>query len=378
MAFFASGLHGVTWMHPDALLILLKTPVGNIILFIVLVALTLTLRLIVVRTLFPAIEKLSSWPTGLSLRKLFVPTVGIGIFMLTVRAALPLFGFTNSVQVSAYHVVDVLLIAAMTWVVLRTLTVIKLVAFSTVDINTPDNLEQRKQHTRILYLTRIGYIVIGTLGLCVALMRFEPIRAYGIGILTSAGLAGVILGFAAQKSLSNLIAGFLIAFSQPLRIDDVVIVENEWGRIEEITLIYVVVRLWDDRRLVVPVHYFLEKPFQNWTRTSSSITGSIFLYFDYSIPVDKLRTFFQEQLAKSPLWDGRVAVLQVTEAMESTVQIRGLMSARNSADAFDLRCDIRELVLSYVREQFPGALPKARVSLDRAEAGEHSRSGSAQ
>lgn len=226
-----------------------------------------------------------------------------------------------------------------------------------------DNLRQRRMRTQIQFIVRLASVLIVLVGVSLALMTFHAARQIGASLIASAGLASVVIGFAAQKSLSNLIAGFQIAFTQPIRIDDVVIVEKEWGRVEEITLTYVVVKIWDLRRLVLPITYFLEKPFENWTRNSADILGTIFLYLDYSVPVEPLRQELSAIVKRSPLWDGKVCILQVTEATEQTVQLRGLMSSRNAADAFDLRCFAREELLAFIQKNFPNSLPRVRAEL---------------
>jgi small-conductance mechanosensitive channel len=179
-------------------------------------------------------------------------------------------------------------------------------------------------------------------------LSFESVRKLGAGLLTGVGIGGIIIGFAAQKSLGNLLAGFQIAFTQPIRIDDVLVVEGEWGRVEDITLTYVVLNIWDQRRLILPINYFIEKPFQNWTRTTAEILGTVFLYVDYSVPVDKLREELTRLLKASPLWDQRVGILQVTDSKENTLELRALVSARNSSQAFDLRCYIRENLIKFL------------------------------
>ena len=180
------------------------------------------------------------------------------------------------------------------------------------------------------------------------LMVFESGRHFGTAIIASAGVAGIIIGFAAQKSIATLLAGFQIALTQPIRIDDVVIVENEWGRIEEITLTYVVVRIWDLRRLVLPITYFIETPFQNWTRTSADILGTVFLHVDYTLPLDSLRSELTRILEGSPLWDRKVNVLQVTDAKPHTLEVRALASAADASAAWDLRCHIREQLIAFI------------------------------
>jgi small-conductance mechanosensitive channel len=243
------------------------------------------------------------------------------------------------------------------------------------DISKPDNLRERKIRTQLQFVRRLSKITIIIISFCFILLSFDNLRKLGTGLLTGVGVSGVIIGFAAQKSLSGFLAGFQIAFTQPIRIDDVLIVEGEWGRVDEITLTYVVLKLWDKRNLVIPINYFIEKPFQNWTRTNATLVGSVFMYLDFTIPVDKLRTEVTELLHQTPLWDKETNVVQVTNFSEKTVEIRVLVSARNSADAFDLRCFIREGLLNYVTRHYPEALPYARVDLGNNGKGEPPRLG---
>jgi hypothetical protein len=193
------------------------------------------------------------------------------------------------------------------------------------------------------------------------LMTFDSVRQFGISLLASAGIAGVVLGFAAQKSLGTLLAGIQIAVSQPVRLDDVVIVEGEWGRIEEITLTYVVVRIWDERRLIVPVTYFLDNAFQNWTYTSAEILGTVYIYADYSVPVEMVRKELKNILDSTDLWDGRLWSLLVTDSTERTMEMRALVSAANSSKAWDLRCLVRERLIDFLQREYPGSLPRVRL-----------------
>jgi small-conductance mechanosensitive channel len=192
-------------------------------------------------------------------------------------------------------------------------------------------------------------------------MVFDQVRQIGATILASAGLAGVVLGFAAQRSLGMLLAGFQIALTQPIRIDDSVIVEGEFGNIEEITLTYVVVKLWDERRLIVPITYFLDKPFQNWTRTSVQLLATVELWVDYDFPIEALREKLTSVLNASKLWDKRLNVMQVTDVHEHTVQVRALISAADAGKAFDLRCEVREALLKFLQQKHPESLPRFRL-----------------
>lgn len=230
-------------------------------------------------------------------------------------------------------------------------------------VDKADNIRERRIRTQALFVKRVVIIFIVFLTIALVLMSFDSVRKLGTGLLASAGVLSVILGFAAQKSLANLLAGFQIAFTQPIRIDDVLFVENEWGRVEEITLTYVVVRLWDQRRLILPIHYFLENPFQNWTRRTAEIIGTVFIYTDYTIDIPALRNELTTILKSTPLWDGVVDFLQVTECKRNTIELRALVSARNSTDAWDLRCYVREKLIEFIKTQYLHAFPKYRIEL---------------
>ena len=231
-------------------------------------------------------------------------------------------------------------------------------------IDVRDNLQARAIHTQVVVLKKVAVTTIGIFALASMLMIFDSARQFGASILASAGIAGIIVGFAAQRSIATLLAGFQIALTQPIRVDDVVIVENEWGRIEEITLTYVVVRIWDLRRLVLPITYFIERPFQNWTRSSADILGTVFLHADYSVPLDALRAELTRILSMSPFWDGKVNVLQVTDAKEHTLEIRALASAADASLAWDLRCEVREKLIQFLQTNYPESLPRLRASVE--------------
>lgn len=269
-------------------------------------------------------------------------------------------GLENSLLIAQKHN---LLIAAFAWFTIEVIRRLKTIFLGRFDISKEDNLRSRKLHTQINILEKVlvFIIVLSTIGLI--LLSFENIRKIGIGIFASAGLAGIIIGISAQKVVGTLLAGIQIAITQPFRIDDAVLVENEWGWIEEINLTYVVVRLWDQRRLVLPSTYFLEKPFQNWTRNNADIIGSVFLYTDYTIPFDVLRKELTSLLTKSNLWDKKVNVLQVTDSKENTIEIRILVSAKNSPTAWDLRVYIREKMIEFIQNNYPDSLPKTRIAI---------------
>jgi len=223
-----------------------------------------------------------------------------------------------------------------------------------------DNLVARKHVTQARILQRVAGLLIGIVTLGLALMTIGAVRQWGMSLLASAGVVGIIAGLALQPLLTNMIAGIQIATGQAIRLDDAVVVEGEWGQIEEITSTYVVVKLWDWRRMILPLSYFITKPFQNWTRETSRLIGSAFLYVDYAAPVDRLRAELERICRESALWDGDVVNLQVTDITDRTAQIRCLASARNAAIAFDLRCEIREKMLAFMRDECPEAMPQQR------------------
>ncbi len=259
---------------------------------------------------------------------------------------------------------EVLFVVSIAWGLIAFIRMSKLQLLKKYDISLADNLKSRKVYTQYNILEKILIIIIGVIATAVTLMLFEGVRNVGVSLFASAGLAGLIIGLSAQKALGTILAGLQIAVTQPIRMDDVVIVENEWGWIEEINLTYVVVRIWDKRRLVVPSTYFLERPFQNWTRTSADILGTVFIYTDYTIPFEPLRQELTRLLKASPHWDGKVNVLQVTDAKEHTLEIRALMSAETSPKAWDLRVFVREKLIEFIQKEYPQCLPRTRVVME--------------
>jgi small-conductance mechanosensitive channel len=258
------------------------------------------------------------------------------------------------------HAVGIALIVACTWFLVRLLGALEATVSRYNPIDLEDNLRARRVRTQVRVLSRTGQVTIVLLGLGIALMTFPPVRQFGTSLLASAGIAGLAVGLAAKPVLGNLIAGLQIALTQPIRLDDVVIVEGEWGRIEEITGTYVVVKIWDERRMIVPLQYFIEHPFQNWTRSSSQILGSVLLWFDYGLPLEPLRAEMERLCTASGDWDGRVMVMQVVDSNEKAMQVRALMSSANSSKSFDLRCAVREGLIAFVRREFPEFLPRMR------------------
>jgi len=260
---------------------------------------------------------------------------------------------------------QVLLVVAVTWLAARLIRVVEDAFLLRFPLEAKDNIRARKMHTQVQLIRKVVVLILCVLAFGVALMSFEKVRQLGTTLLASAGVLGIILGFAAQKSIATVIAGIQMAITQPIRIDDVLIVEGEWGRVEEITLTYVVVRIWDKRRLVVPVTYFLEKPFQNWTRTTAEIIGTVHLFVDYDLPLEPLRTELARILETEEKWDGDVSVLQIVNATDKVMELRALVSARDAGDAWDLRCSVRERLLRYIRREHPASLPRVRIELER-------------
>jgi len=224
-----------------------------------------------------------------------------------------------------------------------------------------DNVRDRKVRTQLQFIRKLLILIIVALTIALVLLSFESLRKLGAGLLTGVGVGGIIIGFAAQRTLGNLLAGFQIAFTQPIRIDDIVVVEGEYGRVDDITLTYVVLKIWDERNLILPITYFVEKPFQNWTRLSSDITGTVFIQIDYTIPVEKIRAYFYASLEDNILWDRRKKNLQVTDIKERTLELRALMSAANASNLWDLRCQMREMLINYIQLTYPESLPQIRL-----------------
>lgn len=265
-------------------------------------------------------------------------------------------------------------IAAGAWLVAALLIVVEDAALARFRTDVQDNRNARRIHTQVTVVRRVTIAVIAMLALGAMLVTFPAARAAGASVLASAGVIGVIAGFAAQSLLGNVIAGLQIAFSDSLRLDDVVVVEKEWGRVEEITLSYVVVHIWDDRRLVLPTSYFTSKPFENWTRNEAAVLGVVELDVDWSVPMEALRKELSRVLADTDLWDGRVGVLQVTDAVGMLVRVRGLVSAADAPTLWDLRCLVRERLVAWLQRHHPGALPRLRAEVEQRAAAPAGRS----
>ena len=289
--------------------------------------------------------------------------INVFLPLLLLNAALNFMRIDKRWLVSFDKLLEITLTILVSLILIRIIKVFEDYFYYKYDLNKVDNLKERKVRTQLQFIRKFAVSLIVVVTAAIVLLSFESMRKIGAGLLTGVGIGGIIIGFAAQKSLGNLLAGFQIAFTQPIRIDDVVIVEGEWGRIEEITLTYVVVSIWDQRRLILPITYFIEKPFQNWTRVSAQLLGTVFLYLDYTVPVPVLRDQLTKILQTHELWDQRVNVVQVTDNKADHIEVRFLMSARTSGEAFDLRCFVREHMITFIRENYPESLPKTRIEL---------------
>lgn len=259
------------------------------------------------------------------------------------------------------HALAIAQILVVTWLVVANLWAFEDIAFSHYDMTIPDNLRARKLRTQIVVLRRVSVALAGFIAIAAILFTFHGIRVLGGGLLASAGIAGLIAGAAAKPTFGNIVAGLQIAISEPIRLDDVLVVAGEWGRVEEITLTYVVVRIWDGRRLVLPISYFVTNTFENWTRSSTKLLSTVYIYLDYRAPLDEMRAELSRILASTPLWDGEVGIIQVTGADQTGIKVRALVSAVDSPTAWDLRCLVRERLIRWVQLNYPESLPRLRL-----------------
>jgi len=260
------------------------------------------------------------------------------------------------------HANNIILILLFGWILIKFVKLGAYLLNKKLDVKASDNLNARRRLTQLTVFQNIADTVIVIITISVVLMTFDGARAIGTSLLASAGVAGLIIGFAAQKSIGMFLAGIQIAITQPISLDDVVIVEGEWGRIEEITLTYVVVKIWDERRLMLPVNYFLEKPFQNWTRTSANIMGTIFFYIGYDLPVEAIRDFVPQILKDNPNWDGRIFNVQITNTNELYKEMRILVSSSDASKNWDLRTEVREKVIDFIQTSYPDCFAKVRLN----------------
>jgi small-conductance mechanosensitive channel len=313
----------------------------------------LVLRLMKDRDLAADLRAYCRWPARV--------VVVLAALLLALQATRPPFEPHGTIL----HLLLLLLVAAVAWLAVGVVRVAEDALLRRYNMEVPDNLRARRARTQVQVLGRFFKVTIVLLAGVIMLLSFPEARAAGASLLASAGIVGVIVGIAARSTVGNLIAGLQIAFAEPIRLDDAVVVEGEWGNVEEITLTYVVVRIWDRRRLVLPCSYFVENPIENWTRYSADIVGSVLLYVDYATPVDDLRGEFERVLAASELWNGQTAVLQVVDATEKTMVLRALVSADSAQNTWDLRSEVRERLLAWLQREHAEALPRLRTELER-------------
>lgn len=304
----------------------------------------------------------------------------LALLLLALVVAVPVAPLDNDTAAVIARLLLIAIVILLGWAALTAVNLAADIYLMRFSLDTLDNLLARKHVTQVRVLLRAAdtLVVLFTIG--TALMTFESVRQYGVSVFASAGVAGLVVGLAARPVLSNLFAGIQLAMTQPIRIDDFVVIENERGNIEEITSTYVVVRLWDLRRMIVPLSYFIEKPFQNWTRDSSALIGAILLYVDYSAPVAAIRSKLEEVVAESKFWNRSLVKLQVHEAREQTLELRALVSANSAGALSDLRNEVREKLIDFLQREYPQALPRQRqesVAKSAAARRKPPRSGSA-
>jgi small-conductance mechanosensitive channel len=315
-----------------------------------------------------AVEKrMQQWAdrTASLVGKVMTPIVGdtlrLAVPLLVIILLLPLLRLPENWTWVTEKAFGILFIAALSFLIIRGINAVQAALLSRHRIDIPDNLSARKIYTQVSVIRKIIVSAVVILATGSILMLFDSVRQFGTSILASAGIAGVVIGFAAQKTLGNVLAGIQIALTQPLLIDDIVVVEGEFGQIEEITLTYVTVRTWDLRRLVLPITHFVEKPFQNWSRVSTDLLGTVILYLDYQVPMAELREELKRLIENNPKWDRKVCGLQVTDAKQSTIEVRALVSSTDPGKAFDLRCEVREGLIQFLCRNYPESLPRIRV-----------------
>lgn len=300
---------------------------------------------------------------GISVKKRFYRIFQLLVPLFLILLVLPTLPLPVATMAFIRRLLSLGFIILLGWAAVKGVLFGRDLVLSRYDLDVKDNLKARAVYTQLNILAKIAVIVICLITVASGLMLFDHVRQMGTSILASAGVIGIIIGFAAQRSIATLLAGLQLAVTQPIRIDDVVIVDGEWGQIEEITLTYVVVRIWDLRRLVVPTGYFLEKSFQNWTRTSADLLATVMLYADYTLPIEVVRNRLQEIAQDHPLWDHKVCQLQVTNATEKTIELRALVSAASSSNAWNLRCHVREQLLIFLQQNYPQCLPRIRAEI---------------
>ena len=331
------------------------------------VAIAIAIGLLAHYLLYRLIRRLAARREGFAAAGVAERTSGparLLLLLCAIAIVLPHLSISSALLATTKHTLEIVAIIAIAWLAVGAIEIFN----ASVNYRLPDNMQDdvraRRKRTQAQLLRQIvtGFILFSAVA--AVLITFPSVRSIGAELFASAGLAGLALGMAARPALGNLIAGIQIALTEPIRIDDAVVVEGEFGRVVEVNTAYVVVRLWDLRHLIVPLSYFIEKPFQNWTRYSSDLIGAVLLHTDYSVPVDRLREEYDGILGATPLWDGKVKAVQVTDAKPHTLELRFLMSAANPSVTFDLRCQVREKLIGYLQKNYPHALPRVRADVD--------------
>lgn len=289
--------------------------------------------------------------------------------LIAIQLVLPQLGLPDDALRFIRHANGIAMILSVVWLLIALVGAIENIVLLKHRIDVKDNRQARHLHTQFRLVGRTLDFVIVFIGVASILMTFPTIRQLGTSLLASAGIAGLVMGLAARPTIENMVAGLQLAFTKPITLDDVVVIQGEWGRIEEITATYVVVRIWDQRRLIVPFSWILQQPFQNWTRVNADIIGTVFLHADYTVPIEPLRKELDRIVKGSDKWDGRVCVLQVTDAKAETLELRALVSAADSPTAWDLRCEVREKLLDFLQREYPRCLPRVRASLQEDNKG---------
>jgi small-conductance mechanosensitive channel len=331
------------------------------VILIVLVAAALLLH----RVLRQAMLRLAG-PDRVFLRSLIARGRGpmeTALLLVSVAVSLPQTYLPDAVANIVLHALVVGTIVVFGWTGLITVGLFSDIYLRRFRTDVDDNLKSRKHVTQVKILRRATDTVLVLVTVAASLMTIDAVRQYGISLFASAGAAGLILGLSARPVLSNMIAGLQIAITQPIRVEDAVVVEGEWGWIEDIASTYVVIRLWDWRRMIVPLTYFMEKPFQNWTHQTAAIIGTVLLRVDYSVPVQRVREELEVIAKNSPLWSGAVVNLQVTDAGEHSIELRALVSASTAPRAWDLRCEVREKLIAFLQAEYPECLPRQRLDI---------------
>lgn len=305
-------------------------------------------------------RRIQGYNAFISLTKHLGKAISWFLPLFFINFALPVMRMSWVVREQLDKALQVGLIITLAWLLTGCVNVVEDYLMSKYGHGKRNSLRGRKIKTQFLFIRRFLISVIIFLAIAAIFLIFKKLRSIGAGLITGVGISGIIIGLAAQKSLSSVLAGLQIAFTQPIRLDDVVVMEGEWGKIEEITLTYVVLLLWDDRRMVIPINYFLEKSFYNWSRTGSQIKGAVHIYADYKVDVDAIRLALHNQLERNNKWDGRLCEVQVTDATEKSVELRFKISAKNADDLFDLRVYVREEMIKFLVANYPESLPIVR------------------